>query len=353
MHLEAPAVGPLPLVRSLLFARLCKQDSVAARSPHSIPHITPISRLRPVMRPSLDFNYAFTVSIHPPKATNPHGHVNTTHFHVIHSSPQSSNINDFLYLPSIEELFDFSSRTQPNRRILVGSHGLLRPRESCRPGDLMSIRNVLALAITAIYGAIWRQNHSVQRAPDRRNRLSCGAIWRQNRRIKKRLWNTKKFSPDLFKTLLSLCQEVFFFVYRVALVPDVLVDLDHHCRRGSVGQGRGRSQTAPELPERERVRASSGGRSEQRDRSVRASGGQRPRSLLLLMTPSRAKMCELPRRGEKRQVVRRYGDVVRTTWLRRAGAESRSTVVYLIQMGMLDSKPSRHRIFDPGRKNNC
>ncbi|KAL0923229.1 hypothetical protein M5K25_007274 [Dendrobium thyrsiflorum] len=45
--------------------------------------------------------------------------------------------------------------TQPDRRILVGSHGLLRPRVPCRP---------------------------VMRAPNH-NRLSCGAIWRRNRRI--------------------------------------------------------------------------------------------------------------------------------------------------------------------------
>ncbi|KAL0907263.1 hypothetical protein M5K25_025821 [Dendrobium thyrsiflorum] len=39
--------------------------------------------------------------------------------------------------------------------------------------DLMPLGNIWALAITVICGAIWRQNHSVQRASSH-NRLSCG-----------------------------------------------------------------------------------------------------------------------------------------------------------------------------------
>ncbi|KAL0910152.1 hypothetical protein M5K25_021096 [Dendrobium thyrsiflorum] len=46
----------------------------------------------------------------------------------------------------------------------------------------LPLGSILALAITVICGAIWRQNHSVQRAPSH-NHLSCGAIWRQNRRL--------------------------------------------------------------------------------------------------------------------------------------------------------------------------
>ncbi|KAL0925437.1 hypothetical protein M5K25_003765 [Dendrobium thyrsiflorum] len=75
-----------------------------------------------------------------------------------------------------------SGSTQPDRRILVGSHGLLRPRVPCRPGNLMSLGSIRALAITVISWCHLTTKPFGLEGPIH-NCLSCGAIWRQNRRL--------------------------------------------------------------------------------------------------------------------------------------------------------------------------
>ncbi|KAL0924952.1 hypothetical protein M5K25_005813 [Dendrobium thyrsiflorum] len=86
--------------------------------------------------------------------------------------------------PDQDPMVPSSRSTQPDRRILVSSHGLLRPRVPCRTGmdDLMPLGSIRALTITIIWLCHLAANHLVQRAPSH-NRLSCGAIWRQNRRL--------------------------------------------------------------------------------------------------------------------------------------------------------------------------
>ncbi|KAI0511094.1 hypothetical protein KFK09_011716 [Dendrobium nobile] len=69
--------------------------------------------------------------------------------------------------------------------------------------DLTSLRSVLALAITAICGAIWRQNHSVQRAPGH-NRLP--AVPFGGKTADPVAWRSS-FWIELFAALYRLLQE--------------------------------------------------------------------------------------------------------------------------------------------------